>query len=335
MTVREHMLGDFVLQSGQVLPDARLVYQTFGKLNTLRDNAVLFPTWYSSKHPANGWLIGKGRALDPEKWFVIVPNLFGNGLSSSPSNASAGAGKAQFPHVSVLDNVVAQRALVTEVFGISRLALYLGRSMGAMAAFHWAALYSDSLRAALMLTGASRCSPHNHVFLAGLKAALTADSAWADGEYSAPPRRGLAAFGRVYAGWIYSQDWYRRGGHDPDATGGVEAFLEQNWDQAFLDRDANDLLAQIETWQRADVSANASFNGDMAAALGAITARCILMPSQTDLYFPPEDNQQEVALMRNAELRVIPSNHGHRAGTAASPAEDVAFVSRAIAELLA
>lgn len=329
----EYRLGSFTLQSGAVLSDAKLVYQTYGRLNDARSNAVLFPTWYSSKHEANAWLIGEGRALDPADWFIIVPNLFGNGYSSSPSNMPAPHARTRFPHVTVLDNVMAQRRLVEERFGIEELALYLGRSMGAMAAFHWAALFPDSLRAAMMLTGASRCSAHNYAFLASLKAALTADCTWQDGEYETPPLRGMAAFGRIYAAWIYSQEWYRRG-HGGSNPEDVENFLTENWNRTFLDRDANDLLAQIETWQHGDVSRNDRFNGDHAAALGAITARSILMPSASDLYFPPEDNANEAKLMPNAELRVIPSCHGHRAGTAASCPEDIAFVSTAIRELL-
>lgn len=329
-----HMFKDFALQSGQSLPEARLVYQTFGKLNAARDNAILFPTWYSSKHEANAWLIGEGKPLDPRKWFIILPNLFANGYSASPSNMPEGWNRAQFPAVTVYDNVRAQRLLVQEILGIERLALYLGRSMGAMAAFHYASLYPEAVKAALMLTGASRCSPHNYVFLASLKAALTADAAWMGGDYESQPKAGMAAFGRIYAGWIYSSEWYRRG--EPGATdpAGVERFLQTTWDRAFLNRDANDLLAQLETWQNGNVAANRTFGGDQAKALGAITARSIVMPSRSDMYFPPEDSAQEVELMPNAELRVIPSCHGHRAGTAASSPEDVAFVGTAIEDLL-
>ncbi len=331
--VQEYKIGSFPLQSGQVLPDARLVYQTFGKLNAARDNAVLFPTWYSSKHEANSWLIGEGRALDPRECFIIVPNLFGNGYSSSPSNTGPSYDRSRFPRVTIYDNVMAQLQLVEGLFKISQLALYIGRSMGAMAAFHWAALFPQKLRGALMLTGASRCAPHNYVFLASLKAALTADNSWQDGEYLSPPLAGMAAFGRIYAAWIYSHDWYRRSHGGTDAAA-IERFLQQNWDRTFLNRDANDLLSQIDTWQTGDISANSAFNGDHAVALAAISARCIVMPSQSDLYFRPEDSAREVAMMRNAELRVIASIHGHRAGTAASEPEDVAFVSSAIKELL-
>ena len=79
-------LGDVPLQSGKVLRSARLVYATFGRLNARRDNAVLYPTHYTGSHSDNASVVGPGRALDPMRWFVVVPNLFGNGVSSSPSH---------------------------------------------------------------------------------------------------------------------------------------------------------------------------------------------------------------------------------------------------------
>src|SRR5688572_22221017 len=120
-------LGDFALGSGEVLQRARLAYATRGRLNAARDNAVLFPTYYTGRHEDNLALVAPGRALGPERYFVVVPNLFGNGVSSSPSNHAAQGGAA-FPRVSVLDNVRAQQRLLREVFGIERVALAFGWS---------------------------------------------------------------------------------------------------------------------------------------------------------------------------------------------------------------
>ena len=99
--------------------------------------------------------------------------------------------------------------------------------------------------------------------------------------------------------------------------------------------DANDLLAMVATWQAADVGAHPNFEGDVKAALGAMSARALVMPCQTDLYFPPEDNELEVAAMPNVTLSVIPSTWGHLAGhPGLAPPEDVAFMERAVRELL-
>jgi homoserine O-acetyltransferase len=104
--------------------------------------------------------------------------------------------------------------------------------------------------------------------------------------------------------------------------------------KSFIGRDANNLLAQIATWQQADISDNARFHGNLAAALDAIRARTIVMPSRTDLYFVPEDSAREVALMPNAELRVIESVWGHRAATHGTDPTDMEFLGRAIRDVL-
>jgi homoserine O-acetyltransferase len=89
-------LGDVVLQCGITLPRAKVAYKTYGKLAATRDNAVLMPTYFGARHIDNEAMIGAGRALDPARWFIIVPNMFGNGLSSSPSNAPLPFGARTF-----------------------------------------------------------------------------------------------------------------------------------------------------------------------------------------------------------------------------------------------
>src|SRR3984957_12420277 len=82
-------LGDVVLQCKQTLRGAKLAYKTYGTLNAAKDNVIVYPTWYSGQHYENEWLISEKLALDPRKYFIIVPNMLGNGLSSSPSNTPA------------------------------------------------------------------------------------------------------------------------------------------------------------------------------------------------------------------------------------------------------
>ncbi|MGI4748851.1 MAG: hypothetical protein ACRYFY_22800, partial [Janthinobacterium lividum] len=81
-----HALGDLVLQSGEVLHDARIAWKSYGTLSPTRDNVIVYPTSYGATHVDQEWLIGPDGILDPTRWFVLTPDLFGNGLSSSPSN---------------------------------------------------------------------------------------------------------------------------------------------------------------------------------------------------------------------------------------------------------
>ena len=150
--------GDVPLQCGITLRDAKLAYKTHGHLNADKSNVVLFPTRFSGRHGDNEYLIGEDKALDPRKYFIVVPNLFGNGVSSSPSNTPQPLNAGRFPGVTVYDNVTVQRRMLQSVFGIDRLALALGWSMGALQAYQWAALWPDKVERILPLCGSARCS---------------------------------------------------------------------------------------------------------------------------------------------------------------------------------
>ncbi len=328
-------LGDVVLQTGATLRRARLAYTTYGELAPDRSNAVVYPTWYSGRHWENEWLLGPGRALDPARYFIIIPNMLGNGLSSSPSNTPPPYDRARFPHVTVWDNVEAQHRLVAEQFGIERLACVTGWSMGAGQTFQWAVSHPEMVPKILPFCGSARTSEHNKVFLEGVKAALTADEAFRGGWYDEQPDKGLRAAARVYAGWGFSQAFYWDRVYESLGYSSLEDFLVGFWEGFFLDgRDANNLLAMLWTWQHGDVGRTPGFDGDTERALRSITARAVVMPAEKDLYFPPEDEKYEVSHMPNAELRVIPGVWGHFAGGGLNPV-DTDVIDRALAELLA
>lgn len=327
--------GTVLLQSGLSCRNTRLAYQTYGNLNADRSNVILWLTPFAAHHTDIEWMIGPGRALDPQRYFIIVPNLFGNGLSSSPSNAVQPWNGSRWPQFTFADNVKVQRRLLQEVFGIDKVALACGWSMGGMQAYHWAALYPDSVERLAVICGAARTAPHNHVFLDGVKATLTADAHYQDGRFTGFPERGLRAMGRVYASWAMSQTFYRDQLWRQTGCSSLEDYLVTMWEANFLRRDPDNLLSHIWTWQHGDISANPLYQGDLEAALAAITARALIMPGATDLYFQVEDNRREVACMQNAELRVIASDWGHRAGMPTHNRADADFIDNALTGLLA
>ena len=311
--------GDVVLQRGGVLRDARIVYKTFGSLSARKDNVIVYPTGYSAQHTDIEWLVSPDGCLDPTRYFVVIPNMFGNGLSSSPSNTP------DYPAVTTYDNVLQQRRLMSEVFGVERVKLVYGWSMGAQQAYHWAALFGDAVERIVVNCGSAKTSPHNVVFLEVVRAIL---------ESARTPEDGLRAMGRVYAGWGLSQTFYRREGWRNLGFTSLEDFLVRSWEANFLRRDMRNLLAQLWTWQHADISANDRYGGDLSSALAGITARVLLMPSATDLYFQTDDNRAEVPHLRNATLVEIPSVWGHRAGNPRDNPDDAAFVNRQVSALL-
>ena len=334
MDYEKYELGTVSLLSGEKLDSAFLIYKTYGKLNQNKDNVVVLPTFYTGSHQRNEGFFGIGRAIDPEKHFVVSINMFGNGFSSSPSNTPAPQDGPRFPHISLWDNIACQYKLLTEHLGIDRIALVTGWSMAGCQAYQWAAQYPDFVDAILPFCASAKTSTHNYVFLEGVRAALCADQNWNNGDYDSPPVDGLKAFARVYAGWAFSQTFYRDSLFQEIGYETMEDLLI-DWENDHVENwDANNLLAKLATWQASDISVGPLYNGNFKMALKAIRAKTILMPCTQDLYFPPEDNAVEASYIMNAELRPFDSPFGH---CAANPGNDSGFeasLERAIGDLL-
>lgn len=327
-------LGDLALSSGQTLRNARLAYKTHGQFNGARSNVILYPTQFAAQHGDIEWLIGPGKALDPENHFIIVLDQLGNGLSSSPSNTLPPQDRMRFPTVTIQDDVAAQHRLVTQGFGISKVALVTGYSMGAQQAYQWAASHPDMVDRIAPFCGTAKTTPHNSVFLEGVRAALTADQSWNGGDYQDEPLTGLRALSRVYAGWglsqlFYKSELYRQLGFDS-----LESFLAGFWEKRYVKRDANNLLSMLRTWQLNDLGKTPGFDGDSKRALASIKAKATIMAGQTDLYFTPDDIEEEAACVPGARYRVIPSLWGHMAGAGLNAA-DSQFIQDEIKTLLA
>ena len=327
---RQFALGRFELVSGSNLPAARLAYRSYGTLNEAGDNCILLPSYYTGTHASYEPWIGAGQLLDPSRWFIVAVNMFGNGLSTSPSYADPTVQGADFPAIDIADNVIAQHRLLTSL-GVERIRMVAGWSMGALQAYEWAVRYPGMVESVLPIAGAAKCSPHNLVFLEGVKSALEADPIYNSGRYRRQPRQGLRAFGTVYAGWAYSQAFFRNGIYRDLGYESLDA-LVSGWASDHEQMDANNLLAVLGTWQRADVAT--AERGGLEGALRQVEARCIVMPSTTDLYFPMADSLAEVDLLPNAELRPLESDLGHVAGRPGIRAAETAQIGEAMRLLL-
>lgn len=307
------------LQRGGTLKQARIVWKTYGTLSPKRDNVILYPTSYGAHHTDIEWLVDVRRCLDPSRYFIVIPNMLTNGLSSSPSNTP------DFPEVTTYDNAMLQRQMLVELFAIDRLKLVYGWSMGAQQAYHWGALFGEAVERIVVNCGSAKTAPHNFVFLEGIRTTLQA---------AATPQQGLRAMGRIYAGWALSQTFYRREMWRGLGFESLEDFLVRSWEANFLRRDMHDLLAQLWTWQHGDISANDLYRGDLQMALAGIKAKVLLMPSATDLYFQTDDNREELPYLKYGKLVEIPSVWGHRAGNPRDNPEDAAFIDAQVEALL-
>ncbi len=331
----EFTIKNFPTESGVVLPEAHITYGTYGTLNAAGDNAVLLPSHYMAKLTGYGWLIGPGKALDPSKLFLVTTEMFGNGRSSSPSNTPEPLHGPRFPVTTIRDNVTAVHQLLVSGLKITHLRAVIGFSMGAEQAFQWAVSYPDFMDRIVATSGTAKCYGHGSVRLEGQIAALTADENFKNGDYTAPPEKGLQAFAMVWMGWLYSQEWWRRELWKTITPPGTTfaQFVEQRRTHFIPGADANDLILQARTWQRHDVGATPPFNGDIEAALRSIRVPVLYMPSETDLYFPLADARYEQQFIAKVVFRPIPSLWGHPAGAGASPA-DAIFLNENVAAFM-
>lgn len=326
-------LAQLKLEGGATLPDAMVSYVTHGTLNADKSNAILLPSFYAGDHHGYDFLIGTDKALDPKNYFIIVTDMFANGLSSSPSNTSPPHDGPNFPEVSTRDNVNASYRLVTEKFGIKHLKAIIGSSMGAQQAYQWAVSYPDFMDGIVAYCGTAKEYPHGIVRLEGFKSALMADIAFDGGNYKKPPIKGLKAGARHWAGWGFSQEWYRRELYNQFGHKTVEDHLLKFWEPFFGSMDANNLISQAVTWQKNNVGNTAGIGGDHEKALRSIKARVLSMPSQTDLYFPPQYSEYEATQLTNVTLVPIPSIWGHIAGLGINT-PDSEFLNQKIKEFL-
>ncbi|PSK57284.1 Carnosine N-methyltransferase [Elsinoe australis] len=339
-------LGEFALKLGGDIPIAFIAYKTFGHPS---NPAIIYPTWFSGSLEDNYWLVGEGKALDPTKYFIIVPALFGNGQSSSPSNLPT---LRPFPNILFYDNVRAQYELVTKHLGVKHAFAVLGWSMGASQTYQWGTQYPDFMDLLIPFCGSARTSLHNKVFLEGVKSALIAPKHGSSAGISAgelyPTRRppwsdtqkivGLKALGRVYAGWGFSQAFYRQKTYET-ALGykDLNDFMVNFWEAWALSKDPDNLLTMLYTWQAGDCADQSPYFGDFKAAMQGIKAKVLVLPGKTDLYFPPEDSEYEVQCMRPGvgECISFPSIWGHWAGGPGQSKEDVKWLDKRLRDLFA
>jgi homoserine O-acetyltransferase/O-succinyltransferase len=310
-------IGELDLEEGGKIPDCQLAVATFGELNDAKDNAILIPSWYSGTHQI--WrevYIGPEHALNPERYFIVAINQIGSGLSTSPHNAdgpNAQLAMSKFPKVRIGDDVVAQERLLREHFGIERLALAVGGSMGAQQTYEWAVRFPDRVLRAAPIAGTAQNTPHDFLLAETMKEAIMSDPGWNGGRYQSNEDvvDGIVRQSHIWAVVGFSTEFWKQEVWRALEFDSKEAFLTGFLEPYFTAMDPNDLLSQAWKWQRGDVTRHCA--GDLAAALGRITAKTFVMPIDEDLLFPPRDCASEQQLIAGSELRVVNDVLGHLA----------------------
>ncbi|EWY36643.1 hypothetical protein N825_25830 [Skermanella stibiiresistens SB22] len=317
-------LGDFPLENGQVIENGFLTYVTHGQLNEQGNNAILVLPSLMGTHHRHDFLIGPGKALDPEKHFIIAVDTIGNGRAISPSNSESQHGIA-FPQFSICDMVTAQHKLVTEGLDLERLLAVVGLSMGGMQTYQWAVQYPDTMAAIVPIVSMGRTTPWVTAIWESLRQTIMADAAWDGGDYVEQPEKGLRAAAAQLEVWVRHWDGLDRQFKD---NGEVIGWLDAKTAETAKAWDANDLIYQTRAEDLHDIANG----GDYAAAFRKIQARALLMPGTRDLLHPPSDARFAAKHIPKASLVEIDSDQGHMA-SGVIPA-DIKFVNATIARFL-
>lgn len=337
-TQHEFILHNFHTESGVILPEAHILYGTYGTLDAAGDNAVLLPSHYMAEMHGYGWLIGTPpkRALDPSKLFLITSEEFGNGRSSSPSNTPEPFHGPRFPVMTIRDNVNAVHQMLTEQLHIRHLKAVIGFSMGGQQAFQWAVSYPTFMDRIIATSSTAATYGHGIVRNEGQIAAIEADQTFNHGNYTVQPTKGIEAFNLMWTGWLYSQEWWRQQLWKSDFPAGttLAQVIQHDRTDFIPHADANNLILQLRTWESNNVGNTPGFHGDLEAALRSIQVPVLYMPSATDLYFPVTDARYEAKFIPHCTLLPIPSLWGHPAGAGASPADEQ-FLNQHVAAFMA
>ena len=298
-------LGDFRLVSGEVIRDCRLGYRTFGKLNAEKSNAVLFPTWFTGTTENLVGLIGPGKLVDPDKYFVILADALGDGVSSSPSNSKQQP-HMRFPAFTIGDMVNSQHTLVEHVLRIPHLHGVMGISMGGMQTFQWMVAYPDFTDLAIPIVGSPKLTSYDLLLWQSGIHAIQADVNWKDGDYTSPPEAGLRTLADIDALAIQTPS-YRVRETRPEDFG---KFLETTERDTIHGFDANNWIRQAQAMMGHDVSR--PFNGDMAKAAAAVNARVLVIVALQDHMVNPQPALAFAGLLHAPTLE-LDSDCGHLA----------------------
>jgi homoserine O-acetyltransferase len=273
-------LGDFTLESGEVIRDLRIGYRTFGELNPERANAVLFPTWFTG---TTADLVERvvGKLVDPSRHFVILVDAIGDGVSTSPSDSDEQPGM-RFPQFTILDMVRSQHALLTRELGISHLRAVMGVSMGGMQSFQWAVSYPDFMDKVVPIHGSPLLSSYDRLLWTAEIRAIKADPKWSGGDYESPPVDGLKTVAAINSLARTTPEMV------VGEAGPAEffKFLEEAEKGVIEGFDANNWIRQAEAMMALDVSAG--FGGSMEKAAAAVRADVLVVVGTRDHMVTPQ-----------------------------------------------
>lgn len=318
--------GDLKLESGEAIKDFAISYVTHGTLNAKKSNAILMVTAISGNHHRLDFMIGPGKALDTDKYFIVCTDAIANGLSTSPSNSKAQQ-RMSFPKFTIRDMVESQYRLLKEKLGIDHVVAVIGPSMGGMQVLQWGVSHPDTMDALVAMVPLAKTPAWNVAVLEASRKAIMNDAAWKDGNYDAPPEKGIRLWRDILTLLaartpdMYSAQF--KNGMD------VLPWMEAQETALMKAFDANDWIYQTWAYQVHDVGTTAGFGGDTAKALASIKAKTLILTGTKDLLNPEFEPIEAGKNIPGVKMLTISpgSVTGHAAAGGGIPA-DVEFLNR-------
>ena len=318
--------GDLKLESGETIKDFSISYVTHGTLNARKSNAILMVTAISGNHHRLDFMIGPGKALDPEKYFIVCTDAIANGFSTSPSNSKTQP-RMQFPKFTIRDMVESQYRLMKEKLGIDHVVAVVGPSMGGMQVLQWGVSHPDYMDSLVAMVPLAKTPAWSVAVMEASRKAIMNDPAWKDGNYEAPPEKGIRLWRDILSLLsARTPDMYAaqfKNGMDvlPWMEGQETALIK-----AF---DANDWIYQTWAYDRHDVGTTTGFGGDTAKAMASIKAKTLILTGTKDLLNPEFEPTEMGKNISGVKMMTISPGTitGHAAAGGAIPA-DVEFLNR-------
>lgn len=293
-------LGNFSLESGEIIKDCRIGYRTFGKLNQNKSNIILYPSWFGGTSEHLGKLIGPGKLVDSSRFYVIAVDALGNGVSSSPSNSKRQQGD-KFPVFTIRDMVRTQYELLTKKLGVDHIYGIIGGSMGSFQAFEWLVMYPDFMDKAVAYVCTPQFTSYDLLLLSfGLELIEAAQPA-------KMPERTIQRLGNIGAELFARTPAYRVE-HTPRSE--FDEFMEKYAKEASAVYTSDDKASQLRAMKSHDVFAH--FDGSMEKAAEAIRADVLIIVSETDHMVNPQP-AIDFARVLGCDLVVLKNNCGHLA----------------------
>ena len=326
-----YRMGDFKLESGEIIKDFVISYVTHGKLNDNKSNVILMVPSLGGNHHRIDFLIGPGKALDPEKYFIICADAIGNGLSTSPSNSQAQPGK-NFPKFSIRDMVNSQHRFLIEKFELKRVVAVAGASMGGMQGIQWAVSYPDFMNSVIALTGAARASAWFAGVLYVRNSILVTETSWNDEKHRDQLEKGWKAFAALSVLVGAAPEGLNH--LFPNGKEIIPYLKAQGEATVKRKPDANDQIYQSIACMEHNVGESPGFNGDYVKALKSIKAKVLLMPGRNDHLVDADQVKEDAKYIKDVRVVEIPTMYGHMGASSTYNPADVDFDNRVVREFL-